>query len=164
MVDLAEPGLQATQAMITKISSHAKTTIYKADVSDEVSVEAMVDKCLEIYGRLDFACNNAGIGMGNIPTTEIDVKTFDRVHHVNFKGVSSRRNNSAEFRILSLTAGILVPIFRDRRNAQTATSARLRTECSRVDCQHRISVWRGDVGRILRLPQLQTRRGQHDTS
>lgn len=90
MVDLGEAGLQQTQEMISKISANVKTTLHTADVSDEASVKAMVSKCVEVYGRLDFACNNAGISMGNIPTTEIDLKTFDRIHNVNFKGVSTR--------------------------------------------------------------------------
>ncbi|KAK5444216.1 hypothetical protein LTS15_010569 [Exophiala xenobiotica] len=87
MVDLVEPGLLQTQRMIREISPHAKAIATIADVSDEESVKSMISKCIETYGRLDFASNNAGIAMGNIPTTETDLKTFDRQHSVNFKGV-----------------------------------------------------------------------------
>lgn len=87
MVDLVESGLLETQSMIMEISPYAKTTLHKADISDEESVKTMISKCVETYGRVDFACNNAGIAMANIPTTEIDLKTFDKVHNVNFKGV-----------------------------------------------------------------------------
>lgn len=103
MVDLAEAGLQQTQGMISENSAHVNTTIHKADVSDEASVKAMVSKCIDVYGRLDFACNNAGIAMSNIPTTEIDLKTFDRIHNVNFKGVST--SNSA----LTWTEPLTIP-------------------------------------------------------
>jgi NAD(P)-dependent dehydrogenase (short-subunit alcohol dehydrogenase family) len=92
MVDLVESGLRETQSMIMEISPHAKTTLYKADISDEDSVKAMISKCVETYGRLDFACNNAGIAMGNISTTETDLKTFDKIHNVNFRGVGINRN------------------------------------------------------------------------
>jgi NAD(P)-dependent dehydrogenase (short-subunit alcohol dehydrogenase family) len=34
----------------------------RCDISREDEVEAMVQKCVEIYGRLDFAFNNAGVG------------------------------------------------------------------------------------------------------
>jgi NAD(P)-dependent dehydrogenase (short-subunit alcohol dehydrogenase family) len=34
----------------------------RCDISKEDEVEAMVQKCVEIYGRLDFAFNNAGVG------------------------------------------------------------------------------------------------------
>jgi NAD(P)-dependent dehydrogenase (short-subunit alcohol dehydrogenase family) len=88
MIDLVESGLLETQRMISEISPHAKTTLYKADVSDEESVKAMISKCVETYGRLDFACNNAGIAMANIATTETDLRTFDKIHNVNFRGVS----------------------------------------------------------------------------
>lgn len=87
MVDLVDSGLSETQRMILEISPHAKTTIYKADVSDDESVRNMINKCVATYGRVDFACNNAGIGMPDVKTTETDVKTFDKIHNVNYKGV-----------------------------------------------------------------------------
>jgi NAD(P)-dependent dehydrogenase (short-subunit alcohol dehydrogenase family) len=34
----------------------------RCDVSKEDDVQAMVEKCVEVYGRLDYAFNNAGIG------------------------------------------------------------------------------------------------------
>ncbi len=34
----------------------------KCDVSQAAEVEAMVARCVETYGRLDYAFNNAGIG------------------------------------------------------------------------------------------------------
>lgn len=88
MVDLIESGLLDTQKLIEEISPHTKTTLYKADISDEESVKTMINNCIETYGRLDFASNNAGIAMPNVLTTETDLKTFDRVHSINFKGVS----------------------------------------------------------------------------
>jgi NAD(P)-dependent dehydrogenase (short-subunit alcohol dehydrogenase family) len=59
----------------------------QVDVSDEASVEQMVDACLETYGRLDFAHNNAGIGMPSAPLHETAREGFERVLSVNLTGV-----------------------------------------------------------------------------
>lgn len=39
-----------------------EASFVKADTSKPEDVEALVKKTVEIYGRLDIACNNAGIG------------------------------------------------------------------------------------------------------
>ena len=39
-----------------------EATFVKCDVSNEADVQAMVDECVQLYGRLDYAFNNAGIG------------------------------------------------------------------------------------------------------
>lgn len=87
LVDISDSGLQETDKLVKSAASNVNTTLYKVDVSKDESVKAMVDKCIEVYGRLDFACNNAGIAMANVSTAETDIKTFERVHDVNFKGV-----------------------------------------------------------------------------
>jgi NAD(P)-dependent dehydrogenase (short-subunit alcohol dehydrogenase family) len=45
----------------------------QADVADEGDAAAMVRACVQAYGGLDFACNNAGVdGAGMIPTAEYE--------------------------------------------------------------------------------------------
>ncbi|MBX3356108.1 MAG: glucose 1-dehydrogenase [Phycisphaeraceae bacterium] len=56
------------------------------DVSDEAAVEALVDRTLREFGRLDAAFNNAGVG-GAARLHECDAKLFDRIHAVNLRGV-----------------------------------------------------------------------------
>lgn len=87
LVDIAEAGLRETENLIGENSPHVNIKLHTADVSDESSVKAMVDDCIQTYGRLDFACNNAGIAMKNLLTTDTDLTTFEKVHNVNFKGV-----------------------------------------------------------------------------
>ncbi len=58
-----------------------------ADVSRATDAEALVDRALEFYGRLDFAVNNAGIEGVLAPTAEYPEDVFDRVIAVNLKGV-----------------------------------------------------------------------------
>jgi NAD(P)-dependent dehydrogenase (short-subunit alcohol dehydrogenase family) len=61
------------------------------DVSKGVEVQAMVRRCVEVYGRLDCAHNNAGIsGSGGAvrgPTVEYSEESWDAVLGINLKGV-----------------------------------------------------------------------------
>lgn len=57
------------------------------DVTDEVSVAALVAGTLEAYGRIDIAVLNAGIAGERKPLTESSTEVFDRVMAVNVKGV-----------------------------------------------------------------------------
>ena len=58
----------------------------KTDVSQAAEVEAMVDKAVEAYGRLDFAFNNAGVLRGGL-IHEYTEENWDRVMGVNLKGI-----------------------------------------------------------------------------
>jgi NADP-dependent 3-hydroxy acid dehydrogenase YdfG len=47
----------------------------------------MVEACVKTFGRLDFAANNAGIGLGGTRTHETDVALLEKLYKVNEKGV-----------------------------------------------------------------------------
>jgi NAD(P)-dependent dehydrogenase (short-subunit alcohol dehydrogenase family) len=89
LVDLKHSKLEETAALIRKETSQVKIELFEADVSSELSVQKMVDQCIEVYGRLDIACNNAGIGGGSARTSDISVKDYDQVCAVNERGVSA---------------------------------------------------------------------------
>jgi NAD(P)-dependent dehydrogenase (short-subunit alcohol dehydrogenase family) len=59
----------------------------RADVSVEADVERLIAACVDAFGRLDFAHNNAGIGAPPAPLHESDRRAFDRVVAVNTVGV-----------------------------------------------------------------------------
>ena len=64
----------------------------RCDVSKEDEVEAMVQKCVEIYGRLDFAFNNAGVGPDGArypiaPVAEYPEEAWRRMIDINLTGV-----------------------------------------------------------------------------
>lgn len=88
LADISEPGLEQTRSLVSKVSRQAKVILHKVDVTNDASVEGMVKKCVEEFGRIDFACNNAGIAMSNVRSVDISIDTFDKVHDVNLKGVS----------------------------------------------------------------------------
>src|SRR2546425_3578083 len=59
----------------------------KTDVTDENSVKALVEKTVEVYGRLDYAFNNAGTVEDPAPFVNKTSSLFDKVMTVNVKGV-----------------------------------------------------------------------------
>jgi NAD(P)-dependent dehydrogenase (short-subunit alcohol dehydrogenase family) len=60
----------------------------------------MVDECVRQFGRIDFACNNAGMVTGAALTHEMDIDAFGRMIDVNTIGVG--------YRVLSLCATAFV--------------------------------------------------------
>ena len=69
-----------------------EASFVQCDVSDETQVKAMVEETLELYGRLDCAFNNAGIGPDGVRIpfyglTELPVDIWDRTMAVNARGV-----------------------------------------------------------------------------
>ena len=59
----------------------------KTDVANEDNVKALVEKTIKIYGRLDYAFNNAGIAETPISLVEQTSNAFDQIMNVDVKGV-----------------------------------------------------------------------------
>jgi NAD(P)-dependent dehydrogenase (short-subunit alcohol dehydrogenase family) len=59
----------------------------QADVTKEADVEAMVDKAVGVFGRLDIAFNNAGTVGENPSLIEQTEAEYDRIMNANVKGV-----------------------------------------------------------------------------
>ncbi|MGW2227236.1 SDR family NAD(P)-dependent oxidoreductase [Streptomyces formicae] len=56
------------------------------DLSDAASVRAAVDRCVELYGRLDVAFNNGATSQDPGPMDELSEADFDHLYAVNLKG------------------------------------------------------------------------------
>ncbi|WP_295212709.1 glucose 1-dehydrogenase [uncultured Chryseobacterium sp.] len=79
-----ENGNQAVE----KIRSNGgEATFIKADTSHAEDVEALVKKTVERYGKLDIACNNAGIGGEQELTGNYSLDSWRKVLSVNLDGV-----------------------------------------------------------------------------
>lgn len=59
------------------------------DVSDESQIEAMVDRVVAQFGRLDVAFNNAGVMAKIAPIAESTTDEWERVIGINLRGVWS---------------------------------------------------------------------------
>ncbi len=65
----------------------AQAVFIPTDVSDGAQVGAMVAKAVSTYGRLDCAFNNAGIEQPLGLLSDIPEEVWERIMHVNLKGV-----------------------------------------------------------------------------
>lgn len=59
----------------------------KTDVAKAADVQALVQKTVERFGRVDIAFNNAGIEGNWVPIVEQSEEDWDRVIEINLKGV-----------------------------------------------------------------------------
>jgi NAD(P)-dependent dehydrogenase (short-subunit alcohol dehydrogenase family) len=85
VADIAAAAGEETVRLIEEAEGEARSV--RADVGDEAQVARMIDACLETFGRLDFAHNNAGIGAPPTPLHEAELADFERVLSVNVVGV-----------------------------------------------------------------------------
>ena len=81
---MTQPG-EETRRMIEEAGGEA--IFVKTDVSRHEDVKALVARVMSAYGRLDAACNNAGIEGVAAPTAESTEENWDRVIAINLKGV-----------------------------------------------------------------------------
>jgi NAD(P)-dependent dehydrogenase (short-subunit alcohol dehydrogenase family) len=78
-------GGQETVKLIEKAGGEA--TFVKTDVSKSAEVEALVNKTIEAYGRLDCAFNNAGISGSWQRLADCTEEEWDRTIGINLKGI-----------------------------------------------------------------------------
>jgi len=71
------------------VAAGHKAIAVRCDVSDDTQVEAMVDRTVAEFGRLDAAFNNAGVMARIAPTADSSREDWDRVIGVNLRGVWS---------------------------------------------------------------------------
>ena len=85
VADTSIEGGHATAAMI--VESGGKALFVQSNVTRAHEVEALVEKTINYYGRLDYAVNNAAVDEERQPLAEADDEQFDRIMGVNVKGV-----------------------------------------------------------------------------
>ncbi len=87
-VVVSDVNAEAARETVEKISKDGgQAHFVQTDVSDEPAVEALVNECVEVYGRLDCAHNNAGIQGTTGPLHEIDLDGWNRTLAINLTGV-----------------------------------------------------------------------------
>lgn len=82
--DISVRSGQETVKIIKENGGQAQ--FFKCDVSDEEQVKALVDETVSIFGKLDFAHNNAGINAGQVKIGEMDSKDWDKTLKVTLYG------------------------------------------------------------------------------
>lgn len=83
--DIDENNGLETVENITRNGGEAK--FLKADASTAEDNKLLVEKAIEWYGKLDVACNNAGIGGAANFTGDYTLEDWKKVIDINFNGV-----------------------------------------------------------------------------
>ena len=81
IADTSVDGGHMTAALIVK------ALFVKANVTVAADVEALIDKAVGHYGRIDCAVNGAAVEEESLPLAEGEDDPFDRIMSVNVKGV-----------------------------------------------------------------------------
>jgi 3-oxoacyl-[acyl-carrier protein] reductase len=82
--DIDEEGAARTAKQIG--ADGGRAVAVRADTSRRADVDALVDRAVSEFGRLDVMCNVAGVGYAK-PVIDITDDDFDRLMGVNLKGV-----------------------------------------------------------------------------
>lgn len=85
VADLLVEGGEETVSMIKENNGDA--IFVKTDVTQSGDIQNLVDKTMETYGRLDYACNNAGISSPPLSVVEHPEDLWDMILNINLKGV-----------------------------------------------------------------------------
>src|SRR4051794_13579334 len=83
--DLESSRAGGEQTVQTIVDAGGRAEFFPCDVSSSSNCEALVARVVESYGKLDFAHNNAGIGV-HAPLAETADEDFDRVIAINLRG------------------------------------------------------------------------------
>lgn len=84
IVDLMQDALDA---VVAELSSLGDILAVQADVTKEDDVKKYVAKSVEAFGKIDVFFNNAGIEGKVQPIVEVSLEDFEKVQHVNVRGV-----------------------------------------------------------------------------
>lgn len=85
IADWIEDNEQQTAKRVK--STGAEFLFVKCDVSKNDDVRALIEKTISVFGRLDFAFNNAGIEGATAPSHECTEENWDKTISINLKGV-----------------------------------------------------------------------------
>ena len=85
--DSDDKGGQETVRLIEQMGCEA--IFVKVDVSNPSDCENLAKASLDRFGRLDFACNNAGIGGESNKTADYSIENWQKVIAINLSGVFS---------------------------------------------------------------------------
>lgn len=82
-----------------------EASFYRADVSKEEDVKALINYAVTIYGRLDGLVNNAGIAADNRPVHEYSIEEFDKLMSIDLRGVFMGMKVAVEAILKSKSSG-----------------------------------------------------------
>ena len=84
LVDIAD--LTATKSKVLESAPAAEVLCLAADIADEEAVANAMEETARVFGKLNFAFNNAGVMMTRAKVGEVDSKSWERVVRINLFG------------------------------------------------------------------------------
>lgn len=86
-VVIADRDLDGAEETLELVKKKGETGIaLQVDIADEKQVKKMVEKTIDRFGQLDYACNNAGIEGQQAPTAECGIENWEKVIGINLRG------------------------------------------------------------------------------
>jgi NAD(P)-dependent dehydrogenase (short-subunit alcohol dehydrogenase family) len=85
VADISEQGSQETARLIEALGG--RVLAVTGDVTRTEAVQAALDKTIDTFGRLDYACNHAGVEQQLAPAAELDEAEWDRIVNTDLRGV-----------------------------------------------------------------------------
>lgn len=83
--DVAPGAADETADLVRRAG--ATCEVIEVDVSDELSVAALIEEIRERTGHIDIAFNNAGVSQVGTPLEQLEEREWDRVLGIDLKGV-----------------------------------------------------------------------------
>lgn len=82
-------------------------SFFRADVTSEADVEAMIAHAVKTFGRLDCVMNNAGIGSGYQDISDVDLNRFDAAIAVHVRGPLAAMKHAAPIMVAQKSGSII---------------------------------------------------------
>lgn len=94
---------------IVELSKNLKGNIiaYQGDVSKKEDNEKMIEKAIDLYGKIDILVNNAGIVDGMNSLTEINDETWHKVIDVNLNAIYYSSKKALEYMLKANSGNII---------------------------------------------------------
>lgn len=86
IADIDVDALKSAASQLQQLGYKVKC--FKVDVASEASVKLLIEKIVEVYGKLDIAYNNVGVhAKSDAKLADTDTNDFNRVLSINLGGV-----------------------------------------------------------------------------
>lgn len=104
--DLNQEALEALKEEFAEFDGKLDTV--KVDVSNRADVEAMVDRAVDTFGKMDIIVNNAGIMDNLLPIAEMDDDIWERLMKVNLNSVMYGTRKAVRYFLENEIGGIII--------------------------------------------------------
>jgi NAD(P)-dependent dehydrogenase (short-subunit alcohol dehydrogenase family) len=108
IADLDEARAQETLDSVKHLVGPGRAIFQACDISNETQVQALIQRAVTDFGRLDCMFNNAGIPGAVGPLTDISVEAWDRTFQVLVRGVFLGIKHAARAMQAAAQGGVII--------------------------------------------------------